>query len=306
MNVKLIGLGKMGYNLALNMKDNNIDVVGYDVNESILEKAKADGIEVTSNLDTLLDDKDNIVWVMLPAGKITNLVLDDLKTKLSNGDIVIDGGNSDYIDSLRHSEEFKAIGVNFMDVGTSGGVNGARYGASFSAGGDRQTWDKLEHSLFAPISAPEGYLYTGVSGSGHYLKMIHNGILYGYMQTLGEGFELLEASEFDYDLKDVAGAWNKSAVIRGWLLELAENAFEKDSKLERIKGEVSASDEARRTLNAAINYGVPTPSIALALTMRLRSKQDDSFAAKVIASLRNEVGGHVGIQHIEMGLWRIS
>lgn len=292
MNVKLIGLGKMGYNLALNMKDNNIDIVGYDVNESILEKAKSDGIKVTKSLDTLLDDNENIVWVMLPAGKITNLVLDDLKTKLSEGDIVIDGGNSDYIDSLRHSREFKEIGVNFMDVGTSGGVNGARHGASFSAGGDKETWDKLEHSLFSPISAPDGYLYTGVSGSGHYLKMIHNGILYGYMQTLGEGFELLEASEFDYDLKDVAGAWNKSAVIRGWLLELAENAFEKDSKLEGIKGEVSASDEARRTLNAAINYGVPTPSIALALTMRLRSKQDDSFAAKVIASLRNEVGGH--------------
>lgn len=282
----------MGYNLALNMKDHGIEVYATDVVDSILSKAKNDGISVTDKIEDLVEDKGNIVWVMLPAGNITNQVLDNLKTKLQSGDTVIDGGNSDYIDSLRHAKEFEDLGINFMDVGTSGGVNGARNGASFSIGGKQEVFNTLEKDLFAKIAAPEGYIYTGKSGSGHYSKMIHNGILYGYMQTLGEGFELLEASEFDYDLEKIAGAWNKSAVIRGWLLELAEHAFSKDAKLESIKGEVKASDEARRTLNAAIGYGVPTPSIALALVMRLNSVQEESFSAKVIASLRNEVGGH--------------
>lgn len=292
MRIKLIGLGKMGYNLALNMKDNNIDVYATDVVDSILEKAKADGINTTKKIDALLNDTQNIVWVMLPAGKITNQVLDELKTIAHNGDIIIDGGNSDYVDSLRHAKEFDELGISFMDVGTSGGVEGARVGASFSIGGSEDSFKQLERELFEKIAAPQGYIYTGRSGSGHYSKMVHNGILYGYMQTLGEGFELLEASEFDYNLEQIAGAWSKSAVIRGWLLELAQSAFSKDAKLDSIKGEVKASDEARRTLNAAISYGVPAPSIALALMMRLNSVQEESFSAKVIASLRNEVGAH--------------
>lgn len=294
MLVKLVGLGKMGFNLALNMKDNGINVEGYDITESALQKARENDIQVYDELGDLISKNErNIVWVMLPAGEITNKTIIKLSEILNEDDIVIDGGNSNYKDSLINAKVLSEKKVYFFDVGTSGGVNGARNGASLMVGGPEDIYyELLGKELFLKISAEGGCLYTGCAGSGHYLKMIHNSMLYGFMQTLGEGFELLEKSDFNYDLKDVSLSLSKSSVIRCWLLELLANAFSKDSDLSKIKDVVSSSGTTLNTIESAFELNVPIPIISTSLMMRLRTKQNESFSAKVIASLRDEVGGH--------------
>lgn len=293
MKVKMVGLGKMGLNLALNMRDHGVEAEGFDVSEETRLKAEAESIKTYASLEEMVSGNErNILWVMLPAGKITNSVLHELSQLCKEGDIVIDGGNSDHRDSLKTAEQMEEKGIYFFDIGTSGGVYGARHGASFMCGGDPEVFKKDLQEMLESIATTNGCLYTGKTGSGHYLKMIHNAMLYGYMQTLGEGFELLEKSEFDYDLEKVADSLSKSSVIRGWLLELAANAFRKDPDLEKIKGVVGASKTTGWTIESACELGVPIPIISTSLMMRLRSKQNDSFSAKVIASLRDEVGGH--------------
>lgn len=293
MKLKMVGLGKMGLNLALNMKEHGVDVEGFDVNEEARKKAESENIKTYASLeDAVSKDEKNVIWVMLPAGKITNSVLNQLVELCKANDIVIDGGNSDHRDSLKTAHLMEEKGIYFFDIGTSGGVYGARHGASFMCGGDPDVFKKELQEMLESIATANGCLYTGKTGSGHYLKMIHNAMLYGYMQTLGEGFELLEKSEFDYDLQNVADSLSKSSVIRGWLLELAADAFKKDPDLSKIKGVVGASKTTGWTIESACELGVPIPVISTSLMMRLRSKQDDSFSAKVIASLRDEVGGH--------------
>lgn len=293
MKLKMVGLGKMGLNLALNMKEHGVDVEGFDVNEEAREKAELENIKTYASLeDVASKDEKNVIWVMLPAGKITNSVLNQLVELCKANDIVIDGGNSDHRDSLKTAHLMEEKGIYFFDIGTSGGVYGARHGASFMCGGDPDVFKNELQEMLESIATTNGCLYTGKTGSGHYLKMIHNAMLYGYMQTLGEGFELLEKSEFDYDLQNVADSLSKSSVIRGWLLELAADAFKKDPDLSKIKGVVGASKTTGWTIESACELGVPIPVISTSLMMRLRSKQDDSFSAKVIASLRDEVGGH--------------
>lgn len=293
MKLKMVGLGKMGVNLALNMKEHGVDVEGFDVNEEARKKAESENIKTYASLeDAVSKDEKNVIWVMLPAGKITNSVLNQLVELCKANDIVIDGGNSDHRDSLKTAHLMEEKGIYFFDIGTSGGVYGARHGASFMCGGDPDVFKKELQEMLESIATTNGCLYTGKTGSGHYLKMIHNAMLYGYMQTLGEGFELLEKSEFDYDLQNVADSLSKSSVIRGWLLELAADAFKKDPDLSKIKGVVGASKTTGWTIESACELGVPIPVISTSLMMRLRSKQDDSFSAKVIASLRDEVGGH--------------
>lgn len=293
MKVKMVGLGKMGFNLVLNMKDHGVEVEGFDVSEDARKKAQEDGIKTYATLEELVSkDKKNIIWVMLPAGKITNSVLANLVELANKGDIVIDGGNSDHRDSLKIAKLMEEKGIYFFDIGTSGGVYGARNGASFMCGGDKEVFDSELKEMLESIATTNGCLYTGKTGSGHYLKMVHNAMLYGYMQTLGEGFELLEKSEFNYNLEEVADSLSKSSVIRGWLLELCANAFRKDPDLANIKGVVGASKTTGWTIESACELGVPIPVISTSLMMRLRSKQEDSFSAKVIASLRDEVGGH--------------
>lgn len=293
MKLKMVGLGKMGLNLALNMKEHGVDVEGFDVNEEARKKAELENIKTYASLeDAVSKDEKNVIWVMLPAGKITNSVLNQLVELCKANDIVIDGGNSDHRDSLKTAHLMEEKGIYFFDIGTSGGVYGARHGASFMCGGDPDVFKKELQEMLESIATTNGCLYTGKTGSGHYLKMIHNAMLYGYMQTLGEGFELLEKSEFDYDLQNVADSLSKSSVIRGWLLELAADAFKKDPDLSKIKGVVGASKTTGWTIESACELGVPIPVISTSLMMRLRSKQDDSFSAKVIASLRDEVGGH--------------
>lgn len=293
MKLKMVGLGKMGLNLALNMKEHGVDVEGFDVNEEARKKAESENIKTYASLeDAVSKDEKNVIWVMLPAGKITNSVLNQLVELCKANDIVIDGGNSDHRDSLKTAHLMEEKGIYFFDIGTSGGVYGARHGASFMCGGDPDVFKNELQEMLESIATTNGCLYTGKTGSGHYLKMIHNAMLYGYMQTLGEGFELLEKSEFDYDLQNVADSLSKSSVIRGWLLELAADAFKKDPDLSKIKGVVGASKTTGWTIESACELGVPIPIISTSLMMRLRSKQDDSFSAKVIASLRDEVGGH--------------
>lgn len=293
MKLKMVGLGKMGLNLALNMKEHGVDVEGFDVNEEARKKAESENIKTYASLeDAVSKDEKNVIWVMLPAGKITNSVLNQLVELCKANDIVIDGGNSDHRDSLKTAHLMEEKGIYFFDIGTSGGVYGARHGASFMCGGDPDVFKNELQEMLENIATTNGCLYTGKTGSGHYLKMIHNAMLYGYMQTLGEGFELLEKSEFDYDLQNVADSLSKSSVIRGWLLELAADAFKKDPDLSKIKGVVGASKTTGWTIESACELGVPIPVISTSLMMRLRSKQDDSFSAKVIASLRDEVGGH--------------
>lgn len=296
MQIKMVGLGKMGKNLALNMLDNQIDVLGYDISENSRQKANEAGIKTVENLADLIDTNDlNIVWVMLPAGKITHDTLMNLAKLCHENDIVIDGGNSDYRDSINIANAMATKTIHFFDIGTSGGVVGARYGASFMCGGNQNIFNQHLKDMLEKIASENGCLYTGEVGSGHYLKIVHNAMLYGYMQTLGEGFELLEKSQFNYDLENVALSLSKSSVIRGWLLELVANAIKKDPHLDNILGVVSASKTTNWTIESALDLGIPIPVISLSLLMRLKSKQSDSFSDKLIAALRDEVGGHKAV-----------
>ena len=296
MKFGMIGLGKMGMNLVKNAVDHEIEVVAYDLNTKAVEEAKdySDKITAVSTIEDLLTElpASKIVWLMLPAGTPTNSTIEMLSEKLSAGDILIDGGNSNYKDNLEQNKLLTEKGIKFFDVGTSGGMAGARQGGNFMIGGDdEKSWTIIE-PIFKAISMEDGYLYTGKLGSGHYLKMIHNGIEYGMMQAIAEGFEILEESPFDYDYESVAKLWNHGSVIRSWLMELAQEQFSKDPKLDQIIGHVQSSGEGKWTVEESLDLGVPAPVIALSLMMRQRSLQEDTMTGKVVAALRNGFGGH--------------
>ena len=293
MKLGLIGLGKMGLNLALNAKDRGHEIVGFDATASAKEQAKEAGLLVADSIAQLVEQlpSPKVVWVMVPSGKITEEVVMEVAKHVNAGDIIIDGGNSNYKDSVRLAATLKEQGIYLLDCGTSGGISGARNGGCFMVGGDAKAIAVVE-PLYVDIATENGYYYTGKSGSGHYLKMVHNGIEYGMMQAIGEGFEVLEACDFDYDLEAVAKVWNHGSVVRSWLMELAQDAFAQDAKLDALMGKVNASGEAQWTVEDALILQVPTPVIALSLMMRYRSTQDDSFSGKVVAALRNGFGGH--------------
>ncbi|EIT83835.1 6-phosphogluconate dehydrogenase-like protein [Fictibacillus macauensis ZFHKF-1] len=297
MQLGMIGLGKMGYNLVLNLLDHKHDVVATDVNKEQVSKITADGAKGVESIKALVENLSTprIVWMMVPAGDITESVIAELKADLEPGDIVIDGGNSNYKDTVRRAEELKEKGINYVDVGTSGGTDGARNGACTMIGGDADVFATIE-PIFKDLSIENGYLYTGKVGSGHFLKMVHNGIEYGMMQAIAEGFEVLEKSQFDYDYEAVAKMWNHGSVIRSWLMELTQSAFSKDPKLDEIRGVMHASGEGKWTVEAALDLQVPAPVIALSLMMRNRSLEDDTFTGKVVAALRNEFGGHAVVK----------
>ncbi|MDT2048043.1 phosphogluconate dehydrogenase (NAD(+)-dependent, decarboxylating) [Priestia flexa] len=293
MKLGLVGLGKMGYNLALNLRDHNHNVVAFDLNKEAVTKMNGEGVEAFDSLEQVIEKlpSPKVVWVMVPAGDATEQTLAQLKGLLNEGDIVIDGGNSNYKESVRRGNDLKEKGIFFFDVGTSGGMEGARNGACTMIGGDKEVFGTIE-PLFQDICVENGYLYTGECGSGHYLKMVHNGIEYGMMQAIAEGFEVLEKSQFDYDYEKVARVWNNGSVIRSWLMELTENAFSKDPKLDEIRGVMQSSGEGKWTVEEALDLQAPTPVIALSLMMRYRSLEEDTFTGKVVAALRNEFGGH--------------
>ncbi|QDK70113.1 phosphogluconate dehydrogenase (NAD(+)-dependent, decarboxylating) [Lactococcus protaetiae] len=319
MKFAMIGLGKMGMNLVKNAVDHDIEVVAYDLERSAVEEIQQYSGKVTGafDIDDLLTKLSSveqahspstdpvasvsrdeltaspkIIWVMVPAGHPTNSTIEQLTEKLSVGDIIIDGGNSNYKDNLLQNKILAEKGIRFFDAGTSGGMEGARQGGNFMIGGDdKVAWQVIE-PIFQAIAQENGYLYTGQLGSGHYLKMIHNGIEYGMMQAIAEGFEILEASPFDYDYEAVAKLWNHGSVIRSWLMELAEEQFAKDPKLDEIIGRVQSSGEGKWTIEESLDLRVPAPVIALSLMMRNRSLQDDTMTGKVVAALRNGFGGH--------------
>lgn len=293
MQIGLVGLGKMGFNLALNFKSKGFDVVAFDVNKSATERISKQGITTAPALSdmALALNRRKIIWLMVPAGHVVDVVLNNLKNYLNADDIIIDGGNSHFKDTIARARDLEKIGVHLLDCGTSGGVNGALHGVCTMIGGKREIFQACE-SLFKAISVPEGYLYCGKTGSGHFTKMIHNGIEYGMMQAIAEGFDVLHRYDSELDVAAVAKVWNHGSVVRSWLMELTQSALEKDKNLESIKGIMHSSGEGKWTVETALEMGVPTPVITMSLLMRYRSQTEDTFAGKIVASLRNEFGGH--------------
>ncbi|MEK3878143.1 MULTISPECIES: phosphogluconate dehydrogenase (NAD(+)-dependent, decarboxylating) [unclassified Paenibacillus] len=292
MKVGLIGLGKMGFNLGQNLLEHAHEVVAYDVNPAAVQELAERGASGAASLTELTGrlDSPRVLWIMVPHTFVDSVIA-ELTPLLSKGDIIIEAGNSHYKESIRRHEELGAHGIHFLDAGTSGGMEGARNGACYMVGGDEEAWAVVE-PLFRDTAVENGYLYAGKSGSGHFLKMVHNGIEYGMMAAIGEGFEVLEKSGYDFDFEQVARVWNNGSVVRSWLMELIERAFSKDAKLEDIKGVMHSSGEGRWTLETAFDLQAATPVIAMALLMRYRSLETDTFTGKVVAALRNEFGGH--------------
>lgn len=292
MDVAIIGLGRMGMGMGARLARKGHTVYGYDVSPEKLVEAEAAGIRQTKLIDIKQDlAAPRVVIVMVPSGEITEAAILEVIPALLNGDILIDGGNSFYKDSIRRASKLNETGINFLDMGVSGGVWGLEKGYCLMVGGDKSVFDTAE-PIFRDLAQEGGYAYVGESGAGHYAKMVHNGIEYGMLQAYGEGFEILEASQFDYDLGELASLWNHGSVVRSWLLELTELAFKDSPDLADVRGWVEDSGEGRWTVLESIEERVPAPVIALSLMMRFRSRQDDSFSAKVIAALRKQFGGH--------------
>ncbi len=293
MEVGVVGLGKMGLNLAFNLKDSGYQVKGVDLSLEAMTKAKEKGVETFHQVADLLASFQSrkIIWLMLPAGAITENMLEQILPLLEPNDIVIEGGNSNYKDSIRRATRFGEQKIDYLDCGTSGGVSGARNNACLMIGGSKEAFLSVE-MIFKDIAIENGYLYTGGSGSGHFLKMVHNGIEYGMMQAMGEGFQIVAESEYGFDLAAVAKVWNHGSVIRSWLMEIAQEQFEQSPKLAEYKGEVAASGEAKWTVETALEMGIAVPTIALSLFARNLSQEDESFSAKVVSALRNGFGGH--------------
>lgn len=293
MELGMIGLGRMGANMAERLVRGGHRVISYDRSaEAIQRVVDKGGIGARSLADFVKQlASPRAIWLMVPSGDPVDQTIEQLLPSLTNGDILIDGGNSNYKDSIRRADKLKAQGMHFVDAGTSGGIWGLENGYCMMIGGDKNIVERLV-SIFTTLAPEGGYLHVGPSGAGHFVKMIHNGIEYGMLQAYGEGFELLKASQFDLDLAKISRLWNQGSVVRSWLLELAENAFTKDPRLSSIKGYVEDSGEGRWTVEEAIDKNVPAPVLMLSLFARFASRQDDSFSAKFVAALRNEFGGH--------------
>jgi 6-phosphogluconate dehydrogenase len=293
MQIGMVGLGRMGANMTLRLLRGGHDVVAFDVDEDAVAKSASEGATAAGSLEDLVRklEPPRALWVMVPAGKITADTIESLRELLSDGDAVIDGGNSRYTDSVAHAEQLGASGISFVDAGTSGGIWGLEEGYCLMIGADQKTFARLE-PVFATLAPENGYARVGEPGAGHFTKMVHNGIEYALLQAYGEGFELLHRSEFDLDLGQVAEVWRHGSVVRSWLLDLLASALAKEPDLKSITGYVEDSGEGRWTVETAIDNAVAAPTIALSLFARFASRQDESFAAKVIAALRREFGGH--------------
>ncbi|MBC7343288.1 MAG: decarboxylating 6-phosphogluconate dehydrogenase [Clostridia bacterium] len=293
MQVGLIGLGRMGFNLAQNMIDHGHQVVAYNRSPDKTKAAQREGINGVYALEGLVEKltPPRVVWLMLPAGDPVESMLGKLIPLLVTGDTVIDGGNSHYQDSIRHYQALTAKGINFADVGTSGGLAGARHGICAMVGAEDRVFKQLE-PLIASISVPEGYIHTGPPGSGHFVKMVHNGIEYGMLQAIGEGFEVLARGPFPFNLQAIAQVFNHGSVIRSWLMHLLEQVLKDGSQLATIKPIVHSSGEGMWMVQTALRLGIPTPVIAASVFARYQTENQDQFAAKVVAALRHQFGGH--------------
>jgi 6-phosphogluconate dehydrogenase len=294
MKIGFVGLGKMGGPMVERLMQGEHEIVAYDPVEKAVDEAKNKGAIPASSFQQMVDklEAPRTVWVMVPSGAPTEETILTLSSLLESGDLVIDGGNSLYKDSVRRADELKEKGVSFLDAGTSGGIWGLEVGYCLMVGGAQEAFRRIE-PVFKTLAPEDGYAHVGPSGAGHFVKMVHNGIEYALLQGYAEGFEIMKAKEeFDLDLEKIAHLWNQGSVVRSWLLELAEAAFKKDPGLGSIRDYVQDSGEGRWTVAEAIEQDVPAPIITLSLLERFRSRQEESFGAKVIAALRDEFGGH--------------
>jgi 6-phosphogluconate dehydrogenase len=293
MELGMIGLGRMGANMTERLVLGGHQVVTYDRSAEAIQRVVDKGATGAVSLADFVKKLSlpRAIWLMVPSGDPVDQTMDQLLPNLTKGDIIVDGGNSNYKDSIRRAEKMKAHGMHFIDAGTSGGIWGLQNGYCMMVGGEKEIVGRLE-PIFLTLAPKDGFLHAGPNGAGHFVKMIHNGIEYGMMQAYGEGFELLKASQFDLDLAKISHLWNQGSVVRSWLLELCQSAFEKDPKLDSIKGYVEDSGEGRWTVIEAIEKGVAATTLAHALFARYSSRQQDAFSNKVIAALRNEFGGH--------------
>jgi len=297
MELAIIGLGKMGMNMATRLVRGGHRVVGFARTAVTVEEAIKNGAEGSHSLEEAvgkLNGSPRIVWVMVPAGKATDDTIEQLSNLMSKGDIIIDGGNSNYKDSVRHAANLEPKGIEFLDCGTSGGIWGISEGYSMMIGGKPEVVEMMR-SIFETLApaADKGWGRMGPHGAGHFVKMVHNGIEYGMMQAFAEGFSIMKAKEeFELDLAQISHVWQYGSVVRSWLLDLAANALDEDTKLENIKPWVADSGEGRWTVFESIDLDVPAPIITLALQMRFASRDEENYTARMLAALRNQFGGH--------------
>jgi 6-phosphogluconate dehydrogenase len=294
MDIGIWGMGRMGFNMARRLVDKGDHrVVAGNRSPGKVDEAVERGAEGAYSVEEFVEKQNSprILWSMLPAGEVTDQMIDRFVELAEAGDIVVDGANSYFRDSVSRAERVRNSDLRWLDAGVSGGIWGYEVGYCTMIGGDADAFEYVEPA-FKTLAPENGYAYLGDAGAGHFAKMVHNGVEYGMMQAYAEGFEILEKSRYDYDLRAICSLWNQGSVVRSWLLELAEQAFEKDANLDSIRGYVEDSGEGRWTVLEAIEEDVPVNAIAGSLFARFASRQDDSFAMKVIAALRGEFGGH--------------
>jgi len=294
MKLGFIGLGRMGFNIVLNLKDHRIPVVAYNRSKDAVKQIKKHGVEVAYSIKELIGKLPNqkIIWIMVTAGKPVDLVIDEIIPYLNANDIIIDGGNSFYKDSIRIYKKLKNKKIHFLDIGTSGGLSGARHGACLTIGGDKNIFKKIE-SVCKAVSVKNGYAYVGSAGAGHFVKMVHNGIEYAWLQAIGEGFELLARGPYkSLDFRKISKTWKNGSIIQSKIVAWVEDAFRKDPKLSKIEGVVGGGETGEWAVKTAKEFNVRVDSIKLALSERKKSSKKPRFAGKVVAALRNEFGGH--------------
>lgn len=295
MKIGMVGLGKMGMNMARRLLQKGQEVVAFNRSPEKVDEIVKEGAAGAYTLKEMTGKLQHprVVWLMLPAGKPVDDAIESLIPILEKGDIIVDGGNSFYKDDIRREGQLRALGIHYLDAGVSGGIWGLKIGYCLMIGGEQDIFKSLA-PVFEALSPQDGYLYCGPTGAGHFVKMVHNGIEYGMMSAYGEGFDILNASQYgsSLDFSAVAHLWNQGSVVRSWLLELAEDAFKKDGKLDTIGDFVEDSGEGRWTVQQAIDTAVPAPVITASLFQRFRSRQENSFSDRLLAALRNEFGGH--------------
>jgi 6-phosphogluconate dehydrogenase len=296
MELAMVGLGKMGLNMTMRLVRGGHRVVGYALSAESVQAAVTNGAEGAASLEEAMNKlkAPRVLWLMIPAGQATDDTVQRLSGLLSKGDTVVDGGNSYYRDTIRHAQLLEGRGIELVDAGTSGGVWGLAEGYSLMIGGKAEVVERLR-PIFATLAPgkDQGWGYVGPHGAGHYVKMVHNGIEYGMMQSLAEGFDIMRAKEdFALDLAQISEIWRFGSVVRSWLLDLTALALKKDPTLSDIEPWVDDSGEGRWTATEAMDHAVPAPIITLALQMRFVSRDRENFAARLLAAMRNEFGGH--------------